>query len=198
MIEVAKDKAGQKELKGSVEFQVLDIQNLESAKFERPFDLVFSNFGAVNCLGSAEIDALFQAMAPLLRTETESRAIGRVILVAMPSFCAWESLYFLLKFRCGLIFRRMKRDGVPAKLGSSEVRTWYYSPRQIRKQSRKYFQSVRTRPVGLFLPPSYLDTFFANKKWLLNTLAWLERIVSSCGVLSGASDHYIIELKSKK
>jgi hypothetical protein len=96
------------------------------------------------------------------------------------------------------IFRRKKRGGILANIGSAETRTWYYSKRQIKKASASYFDFIRVYPVGFFLPPSYLDEFFVKKRWLLNIFRLLEAKVSRFSFLSGLSDHYVFELKRKE
>jgi SAM-dependent methyltransferase len=191
MIEVAKKKAGKEKLAGTLSFEVQDMRKLYAADLKTSFDLIFSNFGAMNFLSADEFDRLFKFTGEVLGKE------GKIIGVIMPQFCAWESLYFTIKGRWHSIFRRKTKEGVMANIGGKEIRTWYYSRRQINKLSGHIFEIARIRPVGFFLPPSYLDPFFSRKRWLLNLLAALEERVSGFSFLSGLSDHYIFELRRK-
>jgi ubiquinone/menaquinone biosynthesis C-methylase UbiE len=192
MVLMARKKAGREKLAGRVTFKVMDMSQLNPSLAEETYDLVFTNFGAMNCLAPEEVSTLLRSLGELLAPG------ARLIGVIMPRYCFWESFYFLMKGKWKTAFRRSKRDGVPALIGGSEVRTWYYSSRNIRKFSHPYFEKVRTRPVGLFLPPSYLDPFFSNKRGLLRMLAFLERKVRGFSFLSGSADHFIFELKRKE
>lgn len=192
MIAVAKAKAAKETLPAQPDFRILDMRRLVKQDFDKQFDLVFSNFGAMNCLSPADIRDLFESIKPILRPE------GRFIGVVMPRFCTWESFYFFIKWRWKMIFRRQKKDGIMASLDGAEVKTWYYSPRQLRKLAGSSFYSVKIRPVGCFLPPSYLDRFFSKRKGLLGFLGRLEKRVANISFLSGCSDHLIFEMKRKE
>ena len=192
MIEQSKKKASRAKLSGQLQFEILDMQQLGQKHYGTLFNLIYTNFGALNCLSEEKLADLFKSAADNLERE------GRFIGVVMPRYCFWESIYFILKGRWSEVFRRRKRDGVPVRLGTSLSRTWYYSPRDIRRLSGKYFEMIRLRPVGFFLPPSYLDPFFNRKLSLLNILKKMEKSISGCSLLSGSSDHFIFELKRKE
>ena len=191
MIRVARAKAERLTLKGRVRFEVMDMRQLDAYILEGPFDLIYSNFGALNCIDHQEIKTLLTSLQGLLTPN------GRIVAVLMPSFCLWESAYFILKAKWQEVFRRMKRQGIVASLGTSGITTWYYAPRLVRRYGRPHLVKVRTRPVGFFLPPSYLNPYFRKRRRLLNFLSEAERLVSGVSLLSGASDHYIIEWKRK-
>jgi SAM-dependent methyltransferase len=204
MIEVARNKAARENLSGRATFQALDMRELEKINFTRSFDLVFSNFGAINCISPQEINDLFKKLVSNLVENAHGELAdeiltreGSFIGVIMPRYCLWESMYFLLKGHRKLIFRRKKSKGIHANLQGQDVTTWYYSPGEIKKLSNENFRAVHTRPIGFFLPPSYMNPFFSNKRWLLRLLSGLERMVSKFSLLSGSSDHYIFELKRK-
>ena len=84
-----------------------------------------------------------------------------------------------------------------ASLQNSSVRTWYYSPREFKKLTEKKFNILDIRPVGIALPPSYLEHFFSTRKRSLNFLEKIENRLSRFSFLSGMADHYIIDLKLK-
>ena len=77
------------------------------------------------------------------------------------------------------------------------VKTWFYKPGQIKNWARKDFNIVRTQPIGLALPPCYLDSFFLRKKKLLIGLHKLERKINRNSLYSGMADHFIIDLQLK-
>ncbi len=100
----------------AIRFQVLDARTWPSwVAEEPPFDLVFSNFGGLNCLSLQQLSAL----APHI--DTALKPGGYFVAVVMGRFCWWETLYFLLKGKWASAFRRSKEIGFafPGTIGSS-------------------------------------------------------------------------------
>lgn len=203
MIQVAKKKATKvKHLK----FQKLDIKDLNNAKLldDKPktddqksitnnnFDLIFSNFGGLNCLNKDELSIFFKNTSKLIHKN------GKLILVIMPKNTLWERVYFILKAQFKNAFRRNTNNGIRVNVDNKTVLTWYFNPKDIIKISSTYFKIVKTKPIGFFIPPSYLENYFRNHKRLLRTLDKLENMVNQFGFLSRFSDHYLIELEPKK
>lgn len=157
------------------------------------FDLAFSNFGGWNCLSAAAIGKLGERLSGLLGEK------GQVCVVIMPSFCVWETIYFLLKGKISAAFRRRNRQGVYAQLNDTQsVLTYYYSPRKIESLLSPYFSVKKVRPIGFFLPPSYLDNFCKKVPFLLPVLFFLEKCVAWLPFLSYFSDHYLMVLEKKE
>ncbi|MBL7774697.1 MAG: class I SAM-dependent methyltransferase [Saprospiraceae bacterium] len=132
------------------------------------FDLIFSNFGGLNCLSPTELQALGAALPRLLRPG------GRLALVVMGRFCAWETAYFLLKGQWAAARRRWNGGPVQARLDArTSIPTWYYGPGEL----ARFFPGLGVRrlaPVGFWAPPSYLETWFGRRPGLLRGLAFLE------------------------
>lgn len=189
MIAQARAKATKSPEK-AVDFVQADLRAVDTVLAGRQFDLIFSNFGGLNCVSREELAALAEPYARLLAPG------GRLIAVVMPRFCMWEHLYFIAKFRFRSAFRRNTSEAlmVPLQDGSSQP-TWYHRPRDMKAAFRSHFSWVRKRPIGYFLPPSYLDPFFRRRGWLLSALDRMESWVGSWGLLSGLSDHYLVEFK---
>ena len=106
-------------------------------------------------------------------------------------------MYFAVKLNWYNTFRRLKSKGVLANLHGVDIRTWYYNPSVVKRWAGKKFQLVGTRPVGILLPPSYLENFFEKRKKTLRFLNKIDRVLSNMSFLSYFSDHYIIDLKLK-
>jgi hypothetical protein len=115
----------------------------------------------------------------------------------MPRYCLWETSYFLIKLNFKKAFRRYS-NGTIAKLNELEFRTFYYTPNQMKKIFAKYFDVVNINPVGFFIPPSYLEKFFAPKVKTFNFLRKMENFFSNQSILAGFSDHFLIDLQVKK
>lgn len=155
-----------------------------------PYDLLFSDFGGLNCLSPGEIrqwnNDLRSVMAP----------DAGLALVVMSRFSWWETLYFLLKRKPKIAFRRWSRKAVHARLDAhTTIPTWYYGPREL-SALLPDFQVKKCYPIGFWLPPSYLDPFFQHKKAWLHVLKWLEK-KSATGLLAPAADHYFLWLERK-
>lgn len=155
------------------------------------FDLAFSNFGGWNCLTEAEIKTLVRELHGLLNED------GRLLLVVMPRFCIWETLYFLAKGKWRSAFRRLRKEGVWANVEGQQVLTYYYAPNQIRRFLYPYFEEERTKAVGIALFPSYLNKWAENRSWLNDLLAWLEDKLALFPTLAYLSDHYAIRLQKR-
>jgi hypothetical protein len=133
---------------------------------------------------------LFQAIKEILKSN------GRFVGVIMPGYCLWEIFYFLCKGQIKKAFRRKFPGPVPVKVGGTVVNTWYYSPGKIKKLARD-FKIITIRPVGLFLPPTFLEVFFHKKKGLLKLLGLIEKIFHKLNIFAKVSDHFLFDLKSK-
>jgi ubiquinone/menaquinone biosynthesis C-methylase UbiE len=174
-----------------IETALLDLTCFEQNTFTKKFDLIFSNFGGLNCIGPADMEKLLKTIPAVLSPQ------GRLIAVIMPKFCIWESFFFLLKGRLKKAFRRLTNKSISANLSGSSVNTWYYTPSQIKQLTKDNFELVALKPIGIALPPSYLEKFFATRKHWLFRLNSLEEKFGNASFLSAFSDHYLIDLKLK-
>lgn len=189
MIAVARSKAENMGLNQRTTFIQCDINDIAQADFNRKFDLIFSNFGGLNCVDSMSLQNLSKVASRLLKPK------GRFIGVIMPAFCFWESIYFLSKLQVKKAFRRAKRGPLLAPINEERVETWYYTPTRMKSMFNREFQQVGLTPVGFFLPPSYLENFFRNRQRFLSKLDSMEDKVNTFSHLSNFSDHYLIDLE---
>lgn len=187
MIEECEMKFKAQEGRGLL-FKVMRVQDIGLQLSSS--DLVFSNFGGLNCLSPEEFKSLGADCRKNLKKGSD------LFLVVMGKNCIWERLYFLWKFDRSNAFRRKKNEGVPTHLGASRFLTWYYSPDEIRKFFGPEFVVKACGPVGLFVPPSYLNPFFENRKRLLKVFYHLDRIFCKFKWAAGYADHFYIHLKN--
>jgi SAM-dependent methyltransferase len=191
MLKVTQKKAQQFSMQHRISSQYLDLESFNETLFDKKFDLVFSNFGGLNCINPESLKKLFQNLPRILKPG------GRFIGVIMPKFCAWEMVYFLLRFQIRKAFRRLTSREVITNLHGVTMKTWYYHPSQLQTWTREKFKLISVRPIGVALPPSYLEKFFSLKKrWLLR-LNSIEKKLSGAALLSGMSDHFVIDLQLK-
>jgi len=192
MLEITQDKIHETNLLSRVQTMKIDIRKIERGRLKEKFDLVFSNFGGMNCISSNEMKKF--------RTEIKEflKPAGRFTMVIMPKFCLWETIYFLMKFNFSKAFRRFSDNGTIVKLNGNEMRAFYFSPGKIKKLFGHNFEVVAVKTIGFFIPPSYLENLFSSKAKLFSVLEKLESAVTKFSFLAGFSDHYLIELQVKE
>ncbi len=184
MIAVANTKIEIENLK----FKLLDINNLNTYNDKGQFDLIFSNFGGLNCLNISELTLFFKNAHDNLSEN------GKIALVIMPRDTLWEQFYFFIKLDFTRIFRR-KRNNIVANVDGEKVRTFYYNPKEILNIASCYFKIKQIKPIGFFIPPSYLEIFFKNKPRFISILNRFENSIKNLSWLSKFADHYYIVLE---
>ncbi len=186
MVQQTKAKAAARG--ATIEAFQMPFEAIASTSFQQGFDLVFSNFGGLNCIDSLALKSMGQSLKSVLQPG------GRFIAVVMPSFCWMESNYFFFKLQWGKVFRRAGGKPVVVHVNGTDVHTWYYSPRAFKQAMLPSFRCRKQRPVGLFIPPSYLEPYFKKRLKLLNFLEKCERSMGA-SFMAGNADHYLIDLE---
>lgn len=172
----------------SPEFRKAAIGELDPGTDHKRFDLIFSNFSGLNCLNPQELKEAAIKFNDYLNQS------GRMIFVVFSTKCLWERYYFLVKGKRKEMGRRNTKE-VSVKLMDSGMSIHYYSPKEIRRLFNDLFRVAAIRPVGLFIPPTYLDHFFERRKILFRILALADKIAGSVSILSNLADHYLIEFR---
>ncbi len=186
MIQVAK----QKYKDSNIEFKQLDIKDISTESFTQKFDLIFSNFGGLNCLSPQELKSFLNISDSLLKSK------GKMALVIMPKLCIWERFYFILKGEIRKAKRRNTNKSVLANVEGVKVPTWYYNPKEVVSLASNQYKTIAIKPIGLKIPPSYLEPFFKNIKGFLKMLIWAEELFSN-RFWAKYSDHYLIIFEKK-
>lgn len=168
----------------NIEFDVLKFEQFGSNY--QPSDFVFSNFGGLNCINKDELVKFFVKLSAYQKSK------DKIAFVIMPSFCLMESVYFLLKLDLKSIFRRQKKVGVSANVDGIPIKTFYYSPSQIKKMLSPSYSIFKVRPIGLFVPPSYLEPLIRKNSLLFKILVKLDNIFNRISKLAILADHFII------
>lgn len=181
----SKDAAATENLK----FLQIDFLHLKQELQDEKFDLIFSNFAGLNCASADELQILRDDFYSLLNNK------GYLFLVLMGRKCLWEQLYFLYKRDVKKAYRRQSAQGIDTDINGIQFKTWYFSPNQIGQMFEPYFQVEKIRPVGFFVPPSYLETFFSRKLFLLGLLKRLDAIFGGLAFLANRADHFVIVLR---
>jgi len=181
MIEVAKENRN-----SEIDFFQLEFNQVSSHEKFKQSNVLFSNFGGLNCLSNNELKNFTNEIA---KVQTKGDLIAWVI---MPDQCFMESFYFLFKLKFKKVFRRKMNESLKVSVDGVDVETFYHSPSDVKDIFYPKYQVVLKKPVALFIPPSYMESFFKNKKFLLKTLEFFEKIYGWFSFYSNFSDHYII------
>ena len=189
MVEKARQKAAAHG-ESQIVFRVCRFDQLSQQFSHQRFDLVISNFGGLNCIDQAEMETLSIQLSALLTEQ------GKLFFVIMGSNCLWEIFYYIFKGRAGTAFRRQRKH-VRFRSGEAEIPVFYHSPGRVKKIFHSLYSCCYSRPVGLFIPPSYLEKQFQKRKRWLRGLVRLERKFSGYPALSNFADHYCIVFQKK-
>ena len=191
MLEITEKKAAVNKLNDRIKTSKIDLTRIEEFTSDETFDIVFSNFGGINCISFKDLYNLPAFLSKLIKPS------GRLIMVIMPTFCLWEMCYFTLKLNLKKAFRRSSTKAVKMKLNGKEILIYYYTPILINKIFRKEFIQEALRPVGFFIPPSYLNNFFSSKHKTFNFIKKFEAVITNWSMLANYSDHFLIDLVKK-
>jgi len=170
-----------------VRFAILDLADIadEPEPPEAPFDAVFSNFGALNC-----VEDCSELAGTLHRW---IRPGGRAVFVVMGPVCLWEIAWYGLHLRPKTATRRW-RGGREVAIGENHsLRVWYPSPARLQRQLRPWFETRQILGIGSVVPPIYAASLIRNRPALLNRLGALDRRWAQR--LSGVADHYLLSLE---
>jgi ubiquinone/menaquinone biosynthesis C-methylase UbiE len=191
MMKVTEKKSNQFSMQHAISSHYVDLDTFNETLFDKKFDLIFSNFGGLNAVGPESLKKLINKLPQILKPG------GRFIGVVMPKFCAWETVFFLLRLQMKKAFRRSTSHEVISNHEGTDIRTWFYNPKQISNWSKEKFKLISCKPIGVALPSVYLERFFKlRKKWLLN-LNGVEKKLGQSSLFSGMSDNFIVDLQLK-
>lgn len=192
MISVASEKANGENTEifsagGNLVFKKLGFSELGALGGDIKFDLIWSNFGGLNCVNSSELKAVSATLADLLKPG------GTLQLVLMARYCLWEYLFFKWRGESAKAHRRLRQDD--ADLGAQAIQpTWCYSASSLRSIFAN-FQLLSKRPVGILIPPSYLESWWQRHPKLRQLLQKGDKMLASFGILSDFADHIYLSFK---
>jgi SAM-dependent methyltransferase len=172
---------------------VLDegLQTLEARLVQEagsaPFDAIFSNFGALNCV---------EDLTPLRRlAEHRLTRGGCLLLCLMSRVCPWEIGYFLAKGRPRTALRRIGRDPIMVDIEGIKVPTFYHRPRRIMNALGTGFSLRRLLGLAVVVPPPYLaGTWSGAPPRLRRSASTLDGLLSGRAPFNRLGDHFLIDI----
>ena len=167
-----------------VSVRVLSIDDAAATIAEGPFDAVHSNFGGLNCVG--DLGAAMRSIATLVRPG------GVVVLVVMGPFVPWELAWFAAKGQPSKAIRRLR-----GKTTWRGMTIAYPSPRKLIRSAAPWFTADRVLPIGIALPPSYVNGWISRRPRMLRWLAEAEDVLAVLPGSAWLGDHYLIVLRRR-
>jgi SAM-dependent methyltransferase len=185
MLEKAQSKINATECASFVRLEKIDLGQwcIERSSTPRGVDIVFSNFGVLNCV--EDLRPVFEGAAQCLKPG------GIMAVTVMGRFCLSDMLYFGGKGQ----FRKASRR----RSGSSEFRSgdknfpvWYHAPGRLAATAIG-FQRLHTYGIGAFLPTS--EAYHLCEQWprLFARIARFDHHLSRFSY--AISDHYLMILR---
>lgn len=181
--------AQQKMKPGNVAFSVCAFDQLHTNYSAQQYNLIFSNFAGLNCVDVAALKKLNSDLGNLLQPK------GKLVMVLLGKKCWSERLFFTLKGEPAKAKRRLSE--ATAKLNEEATQqTFCYSTKEIAALFAA-FKIIEKKPVGLFIPPSYLEPIIKRNRFVIPFIQIAEHLAGSFGWLSDYSDHTFIVLEKK-
>ena len=184
MLEKVAAKAARLNLAHRVRTVCLDLNAPADAKppAGQPFDLILSNFGAINCVD--DLGTLGRKLGDWLKPG------GVGALIFMGRFCAWETAYYLARFDARAVRRWKGR--ARATVGNQSVDVRYWPMRGVLRALGPSFRPLAVQGIGTFVPPSYLFPWVERHQRSFRALASCERHTSHLWPLSRMGDHTLV------
>jgi ubiquinone/menaquinone biosynthesis C-methylase UbiE len=187
MLDKLKSKVDGLSLSDAVSSELCSFTSLENLRDKGPYDCIFSNFAGLNCTGNLE--KVLKSFENLLKPG------GLVLLVMLPGFCLWETL-FIFKGKFKTAARRFfSLNGRRAKIDDAFFTCWYYSPSFIQKTMKNHFHLMELQGLCTIVPPSYVENFAEKYPKTFARLCTMEERLKNRWPWKYIGDYYIISLK---
>jgi ubiquinone/menaquinone biosynthesis C-methylase UbiE len=186
MVEVAEHRKSREALGATVLFRVLRNENIDSLAAVPHFDGALSNFSGLNCV--ADTSEVARKLAVLMKP-------GATALICVSTrVCLWEITWYIAHGNFQKAFRRLRGRTI-ARLGEIFIPVWYPTIRELRRSFAPWFRLRSVRAVGLFVPPSYVESSISSRESVLRWLESMDRMLAAMPVLRGVGDHVLLEFE---
>jgi ubiquinone/menaquinone biosynthesis C-methylase UbiE len=158
----------------------------ELAQIGGTFDGAISNFGALNCV--EDLPAVARSLSTLVRPG------GRVAVCLLGRFCAWETLYYAMRWQWRKAFRRLAGHALACpSAGLPGILVHYPAAAEFCAAFAPHFALRRWTGIGLLVPPSYVRL----PTPAVAALAACDRLLARLPLLRGMADHRLFLLVRK-
>jgi ubiquinone/menaquinone biosynthesis C-methylase UbiE len=186
MIEVAEARAKLEAGATEIEYRQLANEDLRVLSGRSQFDGAFSNFSGLNCL--ADLQPVARNLASLVRPG------GRLVICLWSRVCVGELIWFLLHGQFNKAFRRLSGKAT-ARVGGLRIEVSYPTVHSVRQVFSPWFRLESRTAIGLFVPPSYVESWVRDHTKTFANLEKLDRLFSAWPVFRDAGDHVLLEFE---
>jgi len=198
MLRATRKRLEEEGITDEVTFELGALEDLSVLKERGPFDGALSNFGAINCVKN--LHDVASSLAELIRPG------GRLVICSMGRFCFWESLWYLMHARAGKAVRRWsgaapaghcpeERNDSRGAFGTGRrFEVFYPTVAEIASAFREHFRLIQFRSIGVFVPPSYMESWAAATPAFMRRLGRLDFLVGAWPGLRAVGDHRLLIL----
>jgi SAM-dependent methyltransferase len=167
------------------------VETLVTIHGRASFDGAYSSFGPLNCEPSLEPVAA--GLAELVRPH------GQVVLSIINRWCPPEVLWFALHGEWRSAARRWGGpvDAAAYPGGPKDVRTWYYSRRDVEEAFLPGFVVEHTEALPLLVPPPYLDFLVRRFQRTFKAIEAVDAWASRRALLRDLGDHLLVRLRRR-
>lgn len=145
------------------------------------FEGAYSVFAGLNCVG--DLSSFAEGIARLLRPGAP------LLLVIFGTCCPGEMLVETVRGRPHNVFRRFRRDDVPARLSAREFAVRYHRKRDLERMLAPWFRLQSREGIGIFVPPSAAEPWISSHPLLLSKLESIDRLFKR--PLASFGDHIL-------
>jgi SAM-dependent methyltransferase len=188
MLEETRRKAISAGVADRVHVVPFDFSKPETWQLEGQFDGVYSNYGALNCIGE------FSGLGKYLAAHIKPEGVAGLCLIGR--YCPWEILWHGAHLHFRTAFRRLPGKAI-AHLEGRYFPVYYPMPGQLARMFGEGWQRGRVDGVGVFIPPSDLYRAVGRRPRLARLLLRLEKATATHWPFRLLGDHYWIELIRK-
>ncbi len=162
----------------NVTTQQLDLTTLPH--LSQQFDLIFSNFGGLNCLDSNQLRRF--------ANWSQSHLVdgGSLILVIMPRDTLIEQWYRRFKGDRQSLRLRQSQNPTQVNVDGQLVQTYFFNPDEVTEIFEGY--EVKTLKATGYVPSYW------SGHWLESVLLLFSRVFSILSIGGRYGDHYLVEL----
>ena len=188
MIAVAKRRIEENGLRQFVQTRVLRAEEIAALDTNESFDGAFSNFGVLNCI--AGLGQFARDLAQRVKPGAS------VLLCWMGPCCLWEMGWYLVQGDREKAFRRLKRDGVTAKIADGAfLRVHYPSVKSLVYAFAPQFRLTDVKGIGVAVPPSYLEPWAQHHPQLFQVCERADSLLGHCPGVRVLADHILVRLQ---
>ena len=180
MLEVTNRKVWDKGLKYKVKTKIVDLRNPILEKNEK-YDLVFSNFGGLNCISKNELDNLRFILNRHLNHN------GDCVFVIMPKDTVVEKWFRKYKNQSDVFKQRNSQIPLKVNVSGELISTYFHSVEELTTVFSDY-KYVDSKSIG------FIPSYFERSKFypFLNIY---EKIAITFKFNPNTADHYLIHFQ---